>query len=291
MRYEGTVYRPPSEAYSLILQLTIGCSHNACTFCDMYKEKRFRVRTWEEFAEDLAQAKLYYRDARRIFLADGNSLSVDTPYLLKVLNALKENFPHVERIASYAGPKDILAKSDEELAELAGAGLRILYLGVETGSDRLLKFVCKGVTASQMIEAGRKVKKAGIQLSVTVISGLGGKEHYREHALKTAEVLNAIDPDYLGLLTLMLRPGTQLYKQVERGEFVLLTPREVMEETLLLLENIDVTHCIFRSNHISNYLPLAGTLYQDKERLINQIRRVLESSDNHFYRPENLRHL
>lgn len=291
MHYEGVVYRPPSEAYSLILQLTVGCSHNACTFCDMYKDKRFRIRPWEEFAEDINTAKKYHRDTRKIFLADGNCLTVDTAYLLRVLKSLRENFSDLERIAAYAGPKDVLGKSDVELADLRDAGLGILYLGVETGSDLLLKAVRKGVTAAEMVEAGQKIKKAGIKLSVTVISGLGGKESWQEHALETAKVINAIDPDYLGLLTLMLRPGTPLYRKYEKGEFVPLDAKQVMQETLLMLENLNLTRCIFRSNHISNYVSLAGTLPQDKERLLRTVREVLEKNDGHFYRPENLRHL
>lgn len=290
MQYEGIVYRPPSEAKSLILQLTVGCSHNKCIFCDMYRDKNFRVRSWEDFKEDIAEAKRYYPEAERIFLADGNVLCIDGGLLIQVLEELYRQFPYLSRVAAYAGPKDLLDKSDEELLRIRKAGLEILYLGVETGSDRLLKFINKGVSAHEMIEAGRKAKKTGFTLSVTVISGIGGTENWEMHARETAQVLNAIDPEYLGLLTLMLRPNTPLERLVEKGKFHILSPEEVMMETMLLLQELHLTNCVFRSNHISNYLPLAGTLSKDKERLLQQIENAMKKNGK-LYRPEFLRHL
>ena len=233
MRYEGTVYRPPSEAGSLIIQLTIGCARNTCTFCNMYKDKKFRIRPLEEVVEDLEMARSYYSriKVRRIFLADGDALIVKTEDLLYIIAKCKEIFPEVERISVYGAPKDILHKTPEELAALKAAGLDMVYMGLESGADEVLQAVKKGVTADEMIEAGKKVRAAGMILSMTVISGLGGKKLWREHALGSARVISAIKPEYVGFLTLMIEPGTEMYDQYNRGEIELLTPHEVLDET------------------------------------------------------------
>ena len=213
MRYEGTVYRPPSEAGSLIIQLTIGCARNTCTFCNMYKDNKFRIRPLEEVAEDLEMARKYYSHikVRRIFLADGDALIVKTKDLLYILDKCHEYFPEVERISVYGAPKDILGKTPEELKQLKDAGLDMVYMGLESGDDDVLKEVKKGVTSEEMIAAGIKVREAGMILSMTVISGLGGKKRWREHALNSARVISAIKPEYVGFLTLMVEPGTELY--------------------------------------------------------------------------------
>ena len=202
MRYEGTVYRPPSEASSLIIQLTIGCARNTCTFCAMYKDKTFRVRDLQEVVEDLEMARKYYQriKVRRIFLADGDALIVKTQDLLYILNKCKEYFPEVERISVYGAPKDIIHKTPEELKQLKEAGLDMVYMGLESGDDQVLKEVKKGVTAAEMIEAGQKVRAAGMVLSMTIISGLGGKKLMREHALNSAKVISAIKPEFVGFL-------------------------------------------------------------------------------------------
>lgn len=287
MRYEGAVYRPPSEAYSLIIQVTIGCSHNKCTFCNMFKEKNFRIRKLEEIFEDLEMAREYYSTVKRIFLADGDALILKTEDLEKILLKIKELFPECERIGIYGTPKDIIRKSEEDLIRLREKGLSIVYLGVESGSDEVLKEIKKGATSQDMIKAGEKIKKLGIKLSVTLISGLGGKEKWKEHAVESAKVISAINPDYLGLLTLIVERGTEMETRVQNGGITLLSPKEVMVETRELVRNLEVNNCVFRSNHASNYAPLAATLNNEKERLLNQLDELIEGAygfKNEFYR-------
>lgn len=271
MRYEGALYRPPSEAYSLIVQATIGCSHNKCTFCSMYKDKKFRIRNVEEIIEDLIEGRRGFRQVNRIFLADGDALIIKTQDLIKIFKAINELFPECERIGIYGSPKSILIKEKDELKELNSLGLGIVYLGLESGSDEILEKINKGVTSKDMIESGRKIVDSGIKLSVTLISGIGGKEYSKIHALESARVLNEMKPDYIGLLTLLLEEDTQLYKEVQEGKFELLTPIEVLEETRILVEGLNLDNCIFRSNHASNYVPLRGTLMKDKELILKQI--------------------
>jgi len=288
MRYEGTVYRPPSEAASLIIQLTIGCARNTCTFCAMYKDKSFRVRDLEEVVEDLEMARDYYKKVavRRIFLADGDALIVKTADLLYILGKCKEFFPEVERISVYGAPKDIIGKTPEELKQLKEAGLDMVYMGLESGDDQVLAEVKKGVTAAEMIEAGTKVRNANMVLSMTLISGLGGRTRMAEHALQSARVITAIKPDYVGFLTLMVEPGTPMYDQMKRGELELLNPQEVLEETRIFIENVDSDGTMFRSNHASNYIPLGGVLNRDKAKILEQIEGAKKKSN---FRPESYR--
>ncbi len=290
MRYEGTVYRPPSEASSLIIQLTIGCARNTCTFCAMYKDKTFRVRDLQEVVEDLEMARKYYQriKVKRIFLADGDALIVKTADLLYILGKCKEYFPEVERISVYGAPKDIIHKTPEELKQLKDAGLDMVYMGLESGDDQVLKEVKKGVTVAEMIEAGQKVRAAGMVLSMTIISGLGGKKLMKEHALNSAKVISAIKPEYVGFLTLLIEPGTPMYEQYRAGELDLLTPEEALDETQLFIENVDAEGTVFRANHASNYVPLAGTLNAEKSKILAQIQRSKEQSS---YRPETFRGL
>jgi radical SAM superfamily enzyme YgiQ (UPF0313 family) len=289
MRYEGNIYRPPSEAYSLIIQATIGCSHNACTFCSMYKDKRFRIRPVEEVLEDIHESGKYHRQVDRVFLADGNALAMKTDDLKRILLKIREAFPNCERVGIYSSPKDILRKTEAELMELGELGLGIAYMGLESGSDTVLTSIRKGVTAEEMIMAGKKLMSSGIKLSVTLISGLGGKALWKEHAIESARVLNEINPHYLGLLTLLIEPGTEMEQQVNKGGFQLLSPNEVLEETRLLIERLTVNNCVFRSNHASNYFALAGTLPQDKERLLKEIDYALKGE--YDYRDEYFRSL
>lgn len=288
MRYEGTVYRPPSEAGSLIIQLTIGCARNTCTFCNMYKDKKFRIRPLEEVVEDLEMARKYYNriQVRRIFLADGDALIVKTEDLLYIIDKCKEIFPEVERISVYGAPKDILHKTPEELRRLKEAGLDMVYMGLESGADEVLRGVKKGVTADEMIEAGKKVREAGMILSMTVISGLGGKKLWREHALGSARVISAIKPEYVGFLTLMIEPGTEMYDQYNRGEIELLTPHEVLDETELFIRSVDAEGTMFRSNHASNYIPLGGTLNGERDKILAQIETSRQRSK---FRPDVFR--
>ena len=287
MRYEGKLYRPPSEAYSLIVQATIGCSHNKCTFCSMYKEDKFRIRPTEEIIEDLLLGRKHYKKIKRVFLADGDALIIKTEELVKILQAIKNIFPECERVGIYGSPKSILLKTKEELDELRDLGLGIIYLGLESGSDKILKDIKKGVNSKEMIEAGKKIKDSNIKSSVTLISGIGGKENSIEHALESARVLNAMEPDYIGLLTLLLEEGTELYEEVKNGKFQILNPKEVLIETKNLVENLEIDNCIFRSNHASNYLSLRGTLMEDKELILKQIEEGLKYDgydDKELYR-------
>ncbi|WP_129600558.1 radical SAM protein [Anaerophilus nitritogenes] len=282
MRYEGSVYRPPSEAYSLIIQVSIGCSHNKCTFCSMYKDKQFRMRKIEEIEEDLVMARNYYKKVKRIFLADGNALALKTEYLVRILSKIKELFPECERVAVYSAAKDILRKDVEELKELKRLGLGIAYLGAESGSNEILKFIKKGVTAEETIEACKKMTEAGIDLSITLISGAGGKEKWVENARESAKLINSINPRYLGVIRLRVQRGTELYDQVKNGEIELLSPKELLIEQRELIQNLDVKNCTFRSNHAANYVALGGDLPQDKQRLLNQIDYVLKSEYNNL---------
>ena len=273
MRYEGTVYRPPSEANSLIIQLTIGCARNTCTFCAMYKDKNFRIRPLKDVVEDLQMARDYYKNikVKRVFLADGDALIVKTEDLIYILDKVKKLFPECERISMYGAPKDILGKSDEELRKLKLSGLDMIYMGIETGDDEVLKFVKKGATQAEMIEAGNKIKNANMILSVTLISGLGGRKYLKEHAINSAKVVTEIKPDYVGFLTLLVEEGTPMYTQLKNGEIELLKPQEVLEEMRLFISNVDSEGTIFRANHASNYIPLGGKFNQDKEKLLEQI--------------------
>ena len=281
MRYEGKVFRPPSEARSLIIQATIGCSHNKCTFCSMYKEDHFRIRKTYEIIEDIHSARLQYNNINRVFLADGDALMIKTSELVKILDYIKMEIPECERVGIYASPKSIMTKTVEDLKQLKAAGLSIAYLGLESGSDQILLDINKGATSEEIIKEASKLKDADILLSVTLISGLGGKERWRHHAIESAKVVNHMKPDYLGLLTLMIEPGTKLFNDVNSGEFQLLSPEEVALETLVLLENLDAEGCIFRSNHASNYISLKGTLNADKNRMILELKQALDG-EIHF---------
>lgn len=273
---EGMVFRPPSEAHSLILRVTIGCSHNACTFCGMYRDVRFRVRPLDEVAALIKEAARCWPDLRRVFLADGNALVLPTERLLTIIAMLRAAFPKLARVTCYGGPRDILGKSAAELEALKEAGLSIIYLGVESGDDAVLAAVRKGVTAAEMTAAGRRVLDAGIRLSVMVILGLGGAALTQAHAVNTGRVISAIGPTMLSTLTLMLPEGTPLRAAADQGEFTPLSPYGLILELREMLRHIAVaTPCIFRSNHVSNLLPLAGTLPQDKARLLAEIEEAL----------------
>lgn len=273
--YDTPVFRPPSEARSFILRVTRGCAHNKCTYCNMYRGVPFQILSDEEISRQIALAVHYGKESvRRVFLADGDALVLPTAKLLKILQALRENFPKLQRVASYAAPKDILRKSEEELRQLKEAGLQLLYYGMETGDDITLKAVNKGVNAAEAIEAGRRVTASGMKLSLMVILGLAGKEGSQRHALETAKAINIIQPTMLSVLCLMLYRGSELLDQFENGEFNPLSPQGLMEELHLMMQNIDLPqdkHCLFRSNHVSNYVQLAGTLPKDKDRLLSEI--------------------
>jgi len=272
MRYHGMVIRPPSEAESYILQITYGCSHNRCTFCGTYADKRFEVRPVEEVLEDVTLAQRRYPDTRRVFLADGNALVLSTPRLVAILDALASGFPLLRRVGIYANARDILEKSDTDLAALRERKLEILYLGLESGSDEVLRRVGKGATAAEMIEAVQKARQAGIRVSVIGLLGLGGVGLSDEHAEATGRAVSAMDPEYFSILTLMLVPGTELHRAWRSGTFELPDPAGLLGELRRTLSCLDgLSRCVFRTNHASNYLPLAGTLSRDKARLLAAI--------------------
>ena len=275
VRYKGKVYRPPSEAYSLIIQVTYGCSHNRCAFCDMYDDKHFSMRPMEEIREDFELARRVYRRVERVFLADGDALMRKTDDLVQILGLVYGLFPECQRVTCYASPTSLQIKSEEELRLLREKGLKMVYMGLESGCDAVLERMDKGHTAAQIIAAGQKARRSGLQLSVTAISGLGSRELWREHAVETAQAFNAMNPEYIGLLTLMVEPGTPLEKWVREGSFYVLKPVDVMQEMELFLQHIDSPGSVFRMNHASNYLTLKGTLNQDRERLLQQVRQGL----------------
>ena len=275
MHYEGDIYRPPSEAYSLILQVTVGCTHNGCTFCPSYKAKKFRMKPFEQVMEDLREARRYYRYVERVFFADGDAFCMSSSKLLRLLSAVSDVFPECKRVGSYSRAEQILSKSEDELRSLLDAGLGILYIGAESGSDEVLRRINKGETSEQIVEAVKKAETAGIRTSVTFISGLGGRELMSEHAVKTGKMISAMGASYVGLLTLLLTRETPLNADVQSGKFVQLTPLEAVEELEIIIENTNCgTDTILRSNHPSNWLELRGTLPKDKERMLEQIRRA-----------------
>lgn len=286
MFYEGKIFRPPSEAKSVILQISVGCKHNACTFCTMYKDKSFRIRSRAEIKEILSVAQAEEPDAERVFLADGDAIALNTDLLIEILDQLYQRFPHLKRVGIYGGPKDILAKSSEELAALKAHGLNIVYLGVESGNEDILRSVCKGVTTNQMIAAGQKVKASGLTLSCTVITGLGGKALSHEHAIDTAHVISQIDPQYLAALTLMIDGDAPLAKAIKDGSFQLLSPFESLKELRTMLGNLKVSNCIFRSNHASNYLSLRATLPDDRDELLQILDSTINNQTIESLRPE-----
>jgi radical SAM superfamily enzyme YgiQ (UPF0313 family) len=243
----------------------------------MYKCKQFRLKSLEEIKEHIEWLKPIYKNPERIFLADGNVLCLKTEKLLELLNYIKKEFPNAKRISSYSGPMDLIRKSDEELKAVRDAGLELLYMGVESGSNKVLSMMEKGVTQKEMIEAGQKAIKAGFKLSCMIISGLGGTEYMQEHALESAKVISAINPHYFSLLRLVVEEESELAEDVRQGKFKMLSPLQVLDENIIMLENMELTDCIFRANHVSNHVNQAGTLNKDKVMLIERLKKFRES--------------
>jgi len=291
MRYEGAIYRPPSEADSLILQVTIGCSHNKCTFCGSFKDKKFRLRTLEEVREDVEEAKAYARYIRKVFIADGDALVIPQKRLIPIIELIRDAFPKLERIGIYGNTKSILKKSVEELKALKELGVRIIYLGIESGDQVVLDRVYKGTTLEKTTEAARRVKEAGIILSVTVLLGLGGVERSTIHAEETGKFLSKIDPDYVGALSVIIVPGTPLAFEVKRGTFEVPNPYMLLEELAIMIKHTNVTHTFFASNHASNYLPVKAWLPEEKGKILKSIQYVLNRKDPSLLRPEFMRAL
>ncbi|HDM76562.1 MAG TPA: radical SAM protein [Deltaproteobacteria bacterium] len=283
MRYEGPIYRPPSEANSLLIQATVGCPHNKCTFCMVYKKgPPYRVRPVKEICEDILEARrIYGPGVKTLFFPAGNTIAMPTEELAEICRFAREQFPNLERITVYGSSKYIVKKGPENLKKLREAGLSRIHVGLESGDDEILRRVKKGTTAAEQIQAGKWVKEAGIELSEYVILGLGGKERTKEHALETARVLNEIEPDFVRLRTLVPKINTLLLHQIKKGKFKLLGPHEVLKETRLLLENL---HCktYLTSDHYTNYINLEGKLPDTKSRLIQQIDTALTWDESEF---------
>ena len=291
MKYEGMIFRPPSEAESLILQVTVGCSYNRCTFCGAYQGKSFRIKSFEEVKEDIDEASSYQPWVQRVFLADGDALIIPQKELLRILDYLKIKLRKLKRVGIYANARDILQKDVEELMALKDRGLRIVYLGLESGDRQILRRIKKNATIDQLVRAARRVKESGILLSVTVILGIGGIEYSEAHAEATGKVLSEMDPDYVGALSLMVVSGTPIEKEIETGKLVLPTPFGLIQELETMIKNCNFTQCFFASNHASNYLPLRIRMPEEKEEALRRIREVLRRKDPALLRPEYLRAL
>ncbi|MFH1153631.1 MAG: radical SAM protein [Pseudomonadota bacterium] len=276
MHYEGNIIRPPSEADSILLQVTVGCSHNKCTFCGTYAGERFTIKKDDVIMEDIEFAARYCRRQNRLFICDGDALIIPQKRLVTILERIRERLPWVERVGLYANTKSIDRKTDDDLAELKRLGVSIAYMGLETGDDVTLTRIRKGSDASRMIEMGRKIRKAGIQLSITVLVGIAGRERSQIHARETGRVLSAIDPEYVGALSLMLIPGTPLHTEYRQGTFQLITPDEMLRELGTMIAETHLTSGLFHANHASNYLPIRAQLPRDKEKTLALIARALE---------------
>ena len=291
MRYEGMIFRPPSEANSLILQVTVGCSYNRCTFCGAYREKSFRVKSFDEVKNDIDEVSLYGTPIPRVFLADGDALILPEKELVQILDYLKLKLNGLERIGTYANARDILKKDREELQHLKELGLGMIYLGLESGDPKVLQRIKKNATVDQMIHAAAKVREAGILLSVTVLLGIGGVEGSQRHAKDTGTVLSKMDPDFVGALSLMVVPGTPIERELQTGQWALPTPFGLIEELQTMITHCEFSHCFFASNHASNYLPLKIQMPEQKEEALRRIREVLQRKDPRLLRPEYLRAL
>lgn len=290
MRYEGNIFRPPSEAYSLLVQVTVGCTHNKCTFCSMYKDKQFHIRKLEEVLEDLAWARAHYPRVERIFLCDGDALALSMNKLMPILDYIRKNFPECERVTVYGRAEDALRKTDEELRQLYEAGMTMVYVGAESGSEKVLQDINKGETRQQLIDGVKKIEASGMKASVTFISGLAGKAGWEDHAIETGKMISEMSPSYVALLTLMVDPSVPIAEEIRSGRLQLLSPEEVTAETLLMLQHTEVTKkCVFRSNHASNYLSLKGNLPEDKESMMATLREAMQNHD--MFKDERFRAL
>ncbi|MCK4466742.1 MAG: radical SAM protein [Desulfobacterales bacterium] len=275
MHYEGNIIRPPSEANSILLQVTVGCSRNKCTFCGTYRGERFKIKPDSVIMEDIAFAAQYCKRQRRVFICDGDALIIPQKRLLKILIKIEKQLPWVTRVGLYANAKSLKMKTIDELKELKDHGLGIIYMGLETGDDVTLKKINKGATAGDMIQMGRKARTSGIKLSITVLLGIAGKRRSRIHAKETGRVLSAIDPEYIGALSLMLIPGTPLYQDYVSGEFTLLESIEMLEELKAMIAATNLSKGLFYANHASNYLPIKARLPKEKAATIKLIDTAL----------------
>ncbi|TKG93642.1 radical SAM protein [Puteibacter caeruleilacunae] len=289
--YDEPVFRPPSEAYSLILQATIGCSWNKCAFCEMYSSKQFKVRKEEDLFAEIDGLAPYAQQIRKVFLGDGNAMVLSTNKLIRILDKLHGTFPRLNRVSAYAAPKDIVSKTDEELQLLNQHGLKLLYVGAETGDDQLLEVITKGESFQSTSVELQRVRKAGIKISVMILNGLGGKHFSLQHALNSARLINEVQPEFLSTLVLSFPYGEEHFRAKFNGDFTPLNTIELIAEMKIFIENLELTNCVFRSDHASNYLVLRGNLSRDKQELLTRINKVLNDPGNAKLRPEWLRGL
>jgi len=277
MRYEGDIYRPPSEASSYILQATIGCSWNHCTYCDMYRAKRFRVRDLQETLDDVRKARETYGEhVHKIFVADGDALVMDLDHWRPILETCRSSFPRLRRVSAYATAINLLERTHDELTELRELGLKLLYIGPESGDDVTLKKIAKGASFADHVEAAQKAKAAGIELSVIFLLGAGGIEHSVDHAKGSARLATEMDPRFVSLLTLTVVPGTPIAKLQESGRFELPDKRGLLREMRAFVDEARPANAIFRTNHASNYLPLSGRLPRDREQILEVLDAAIE---------------
>lgn len=285
IQYQGSVYRPPSEADSLILQATLGCSYNRCTFCGMYRDKRFRVRPLEELVDELRWAAENLHGVRKVFLADGDALVAKASFLGELLGEIRTALPGLKRVSCYASPQALQVRTVGEMRELRELGLTQYYLGIESGHDGVLEALDKGVDAAEMVRVGRKAGEAGVKLSTMILLGAGGRRLSAEHARASAEVVSAIDPRFVSTLVMTPVEGTPLWESAARGEVDELDPVELAAELREFLAHLEVSGAIFRSNHASNFLALAGTLPRDRERMVAALDEVLARPEAAPFRP------
>ena len=281
--YDEPLFRPPAEAYSAIIQATLGCSWNRCAFCEMYTSKKFKVRAIDELKPEIETLSRIYSGTKKVFLADGNAFVLSANKLIPILEEINRHFGRIQRVSSYAMPRDIISKSDEELKSLRELGLKLLYIGIETGDDELLKLIDKGETANSTVEGILKAHNAGIETSIMIINGLGGKLYSKQHAENSAKIINQISPKFLSTLTLSMPYGESHFRRRFQGEYVPLTIVELFEELRTFIGLTELDNVIYRSNHVSNNLILSGTLSKDKDALLTQIDRAIETTPRGVY--------
>lgn len=278
--YDEPLFRPPSEGGSLIIQVTLGCSWNKCSFCEMYTSKQFKARTKEDIFKDIDAMSPHADQIQKVFLADGDPLVLSNDRLLPILKKVKDTFPRLRRISTYASPSNLSRKTTTELKELYEAGLTLLYVGIESGDSEVLECIQKGETFETTIEGLNKSKSVGMDSSVMIINGVGGKLLSKQHALNSAKVLNATQPKYASTLVLTAHKGMPHFKDRYKGEFIELEKQELFEEMKLFMEALKLEETIFRSDHASNHLVLKGILGRDKAKIIAQINEVIQHSDH-----------
>lgn len=289
--YDEPLFRPPSEAYSLIFQITLGCSWNQCAFCEMYSSKKFKARNELEVFKEIEKLKSSHQDTRKVFLADGNAFVLSYERLNRILDSLNKSFPRLNRVSAYALPKDILSKTDEELKSLAESGLKLLYVGIESGDDELLEIINKNETYNSTAKALIKARNAGIKLSVMILNGLGGKQYSKQHAINSAKLINEIQPEFLSTLVISYPFGVDHFKKKFNADYQELSKVELIQEMALFINALELKSTIFRSDHASNYLILKGILNRDKDELLKRIHAVLDEPENAGLREEWMRGL